>query len=414
MFEILDKAKNLGYSAEIFYAKRSEFSINEEKQIYSRFLNEEGYGLRVFKEGKVGFAYSTRLDDNLLDSAIKSWKISEKDEANEIPKPAKIRYLNLYKKFDLHESVKEKIKELEELKEKINVATLNSTAWITEIGILSTEGMNVNEKRSGISASVSANYKDVGYVGPEIYEARSFRTPSADISELKDSIIEKVRITSERTALDFKPKSVVLTPKAVYYLVLPLLSYAISLENYYRHRSPLKEGEVLNENLKIIDNPMTEESVYSRSFDGEGQESLVNEIINVEVRKFLSNYYWSLKTKRENTASATRGYSSIPYIYPSNLEFYVNNEEEDLSEEGKVFVDEVQGVHTSNFDTGEFSIVGSVAWVVKDGKKISLKEIVITSNLKDLLKGIQKSSKRRLMIGNVNTGDLEIQGLSIV
>ncbi len=414
MSEILDKAKNLGYSAEIFYVKRSEFSINEEKQIYSRFLNEEGYGLRLFKDGKVGFAYSTKLDDNLLDACIKSWRISEKDEANEIPKPTKVNYLNLYKDFDLHEVVKQKIKDLEELKEKINVVTLNSTAWITEIGILSTEGMDVKEKRSGISVSVSANYKDAGYVGPEIYEVRSFRNPSTRIDEMKDTIIEKVRITSERTTLDFKPKSVVLTPKAVYYLVLPLLSHAISLENYYRHRSPLKEGEVINENLKIVDNPIIEDSVYSRSFDGEGQQSLVNELINVNVRKFLSNYYWSLKAKRENTASATRGYSSIPYIYPSNLEFYVNNEEEDLSEDGKVFVDEVQGVHTSNFDTGEFSIVGSVSWIVKEGKKISLKEIVITSNLKDLLKGIQKSSKRRLMIGNVSTGDLEVQGLSVV
>jgi PmbA protein len=103
MFEILDKAKNQGYSAEIFYVKRTEFSINEEKQIYSRFLNEEGYGLRVFKDGKVGFAYSTRLDENLLDNAIKSWKVSERDDANQIPTPNKVNYLNLYKKFDLSE-----------------------------------------------------------------------------------------------------------------------------------------------------------------------------------------------------------------------------------------------------------------------------------------------------------------------
>jgi Predicted Zn-dependent proteases and their inactivated homologs len=415
MFEILDKAKHQGYSAEIFYVKRTEFSINEEKQIYSRFLNEEGYGLRVFKDGKVGFAYSTRLDENLLDNAIKSWKVSERDDANQIPTPNKVNYLNLYKKFDLSEVVKEKIRELEDLKEKkINIVTLNSTAWVSEVGIISTEGMNLSEKRSGISVSASANYKDSTYVGPEIYETRSFRDPSTSIDEMKDSIIEKVQITSERTTLDFKPKSVILTPKAVYYLVFPLLSHAISLENYYRNRSPLKEGELINEKLRIVDNPLIENSVYSRSFDGEGQQSLNNEIINANVKKFLSNYYWSIKAKRENTASASRGYSSIPYIYPSNLEFYVKNEEEDLSEEGKVYVDEVQGVHTSNFDTGEFSVVGSVSWIIKDGKKISLKEIVVTSNLKDLLKGIQRTSKKRLMIGNVSTGELEIQGLSVV
>ncbi|ARM76237.1 TldD/PmbA family protein [Acidianus manzaensis] len=415
MYNIIEKAKDLGYSAELIYINREEYSIEEGDQTYSRYLNEEGYGLRVFKDGKVGFAYSTKLSDSILENAIESLKVSQSDDANKIPPYNKPNYINLYYDFDLIEVAKEKIKELEDIKkEKINVINLNSTTWISKIGIINTEGLDVYEKRSGISVSASGNYKEAGYVGPEIYEYMSFRNPKTDIQQLKEKLVDKVMITKEKNKLDFKPKSVILTPKATYSLIFPLLRYAISTENYYRGRTPFKEGESINDKLKIIDDPTIKESIYSRSFDAEGQQSKVNTIIDGEIKTFLSNTYWANKTKRENTASASRSYATTPIIYPSNISISYKEEYDNLDDENKIYIDEVQGVHTSNFDTGEFSVVGSFSWIIKGGKKISLREIVITSTLKDLLKNIVASTKKREIQGNIITGNLEILNVSIV
>ncbi|AWR97533.2 TldD/PmbA family protein [Acidianus sulfidivorans JP7] len=414
MHNIIDKAKNLGYSAELIYVNREEYTIEEGEQTYSRYLNEEGYGLRVFKDGKVGFAYSTKLTDSILENAIESLKVSEKDEANQVPPYNKPNYINLYNDFDLIEEAKKNMEKLKDLNEKINVISLTSTSWVSRIGIINTEGLDVSEKRSGITVLASANYKEGSYVGPEIYESMSFRNPNTDIQHLKDNLLEKVLITKEKTKLDFKPKSIILTPKAVYSLVFPLFRYAVSLENYYRGRTPFRENEEINKNLKIIDDPTLTESVYSRSFDAEGQQSRINTIIDREMKTFLSNTYWSNKAKKENTASASRSYASIPGIFPSNIIISFKDEYEDLEEENKIYIDEVQGVHTSNFDTGEFSVVGSVSWIIKGGKKISLREIVITSTLKDLLRNIVAVDKKREMYGNVISGNLEILNVSVV
>lgn len=414
MYEILDKAKRLGYQAELFYVIREEFSIEENKQTYSRYLKEEGYGLRVFKDKKVGFAYSTKLSDSILENAIESLKVSKEDEANVIPPVSKPNYITLYKDFDIIEVAKEKLKELEDLKAKVNVISLSATSWVSTIGVINTEGLDVSEKRSGITVYAAANYKESGYVGPEIYEHVSFRDPKRSVEDVKNRLVEKVMITKEKIKLEEKPKSVVFTPKAVYSLILPLLRHAISLENYYRQKTSLREEEEINDKLKIIDDPTILDSVYSRSFDGEGQASKVVTIMDGKIKTFLSNVYWAVKAKKDNTSSAARSYTTIPTISPSNLVISYKDEYENLEEEGKVFIDEVQGVHTSNFDTGEFSVVSSVSWIIRGGKKISLREVVITSDLKTLLKNIVASSKEKISYGNVVSGYLEFIDISIV
>lgn len=414
MYEILDKAKRLGYQAELFYVIREEFTIEEDKQTYSRYLREEGYGLRVFKNRKVGFAYSTKLNESLLENAIDSLKVSKEDEGNLIPPQSKPNYITLYRDFDLVDVAKEKLRELEDLKDKVNVINLSSTTWFSKVGVINTEGLDVSEKRSGITVFATANYKEGSYVGPEIYEYASFRDPKRSVEDVKARLVEKVMITREKIKLEERPKSIVFTPKAVYNLVFPLLRHAVSLENQYRQRTPLKEGEEINDKLRIIDDPTIQESVYSRSFDGEGQPSKVTTVIDGKVKNFLSNLYWSFKAKKENTSSASRTYNTIPIISPSNFIISYKDEYDNLEEENKVVVDEVQGVHTSNFDTGEFSVVGSVSWIIKNGKKISLREVVITSDLKTLLKNIVASSKEKIRYGNIVSGYLEFSDISIV
>ncbi|TRM88012.1 hypothetical protein DJ526_08925, partial [Sulfolobus sp. A20-N-G8] len=76
--KILSKAKSLGYSAEIFYMRRDEYSLELERQSRSRELTEEGYGLRVrvSKPGALSYAKNVSVEvkmrrkDNLAKTYI--------------------------------------------------------------------------------------------------------------------------------------------------------------------------------------------------------------------------------------------------------------------------------------------------------------------------------------------------------
>ncbi|EZQ04871.1 MULTISPECIES: TldD/PmbA family protein [Acidianus] len=408
---ILDKAKNLGLSAEIYYVERKEYEITREKQTFSKSLNESGYGLRVFKDGRVGFAYSTKLEESLLQRSMDTMKVSEKDEANYLPEIKPVNSLPLFYKVDPFEICKTYIEELSDLRGKINVISITSSAYEVKVGLENTEGEKVEETRSGIYAGVIANYVDGSYVGPEIYEYSTFRYPKKDLTTIKDTIISKVQSTAKRIKLDFVPKSVIFTPKAMSELFVPLFSRAISEEYAYRRRTPLRSNDIIKEGLKIVDDPTIGDSIYSRSFDGEGIESKLNVILDGQIKTYLSNTYWARKAHVENTASAYRNYSSQPVISPTNL--LVRYAEHSVEENSKVVVDSVQGVHTSNFDTGEFSVVSPVAWLIKDGKRIGLRELTVTGDLLQLIRGILAISKAEETYGNLTIGNVEVEGISI-
>ncbi|AOL16749.1 hypothetical protein BFU36_08580 [Sulfolobus sp. A20] len=414
--KILSKAKSLGYSAEIFYMRRDEYSLELERQSRSRELTEEGYGLRVFKDKKMGFAYSTVLSESLLDRAIKSWKVSEADNSNEIPRGDKVNVkIPLYYDFDKVEVCKEFIQSFNDM--KVNFVNITCESYINEVGIVNTEGLDQRESRSGIVLSVFANYKDGNVVTPEIHEVKSSRRPSFEIvEEMKRDLEFKVNVSKKRSKLEDliskrggKLSVVIFTPKASSILIGPLLAHAVSQENAYRGKSSIKEGMEINAGLKIIDDPTIPNSIYSRSFDGEGLQSKVNVIIDNEVKMFLNNWYWSLKAGKEPTASAARSYTSIPYISPTNIK--IEHREKLSEDEDYLVVDEIQGVHTSNFDTGEFSVVTSVSWFSKSNEGV--RETTLTGSLVNLLRGIIAESNNVKQYRNIITGDLLISGLSV-
>lgn len=411
--KILEKAKTLGSSAELYSVRRAGRGIRRENQYYGESLREEGYGLRVFKDGKVGFSYSTEVNDELLERALSSMKASEPDEDNVPPPYSKPRYLNLRDDFDVHELPKEIVDSLIDLKDQVNLISIDVEAEEVSVKVVSTEGVDVEETRTGIYVSVMANHKEPGVVSPEIWEGVSSRfRKHIDIDALKLEVVEKVKRTVKRDRLDRKPKAVSFTPKAVASLLGPLLSTAINGENVFRKRSPLKPGELYGR-LTLVDDPEDVASPYSRSFDGEGQLTHRNTLLeNGVFRGPLTNWYWSKKLRVENTCSAVRSFSTVPSVGVSTLD--LEHPEKADEEPGTLVVDQVQGVHTSNWETGEFGVVASVNWYVhSDGVK-GVRESVISGNLKSLLNGITGTYGDKRRYTYVKTSHLVVEGLNVV
>ena|GEM_PF-313479 len=422
---LISRAKNLGISAEIYTIRLKEYQIAKERTYKTIKGEEVGYGIRVIYDNRLGFIYSNNLNDTILDNAIKLAKLSDKDNANTLPSPKPLQKITgLYDNEveDSEEKSKELIKEIIELEEKINLTFTEVVTGVYEVSILSTEGIDVSEKRSIVSIFASGIFKENNIVSPEIYEYRFSHGFHIDINELKEELSEKASVFSKREKIDVKGYDITLTQKAINNLLSPLLSAAVSAENLYRKSTPFNLNEHINENLEIIDDPLEPKLPFSRSFDDEGMPSKQNRIIyNGEIKTFLNNTYWSIKTSLENTNSASRtlygnlipSYSVLPRISPSNLIIKYKRTESNV-EDGTITVDQVQGVHTANYSSGEFSVVASVGWLNKSGERIGLREIVISGDIKNLLKNIVASSKEAKLYGNIVSGKLRVTGLSII
>jgi len=169
--------------------------VRRENQYYARSLQEEGYGLRVFKDGKVGFAFSTILTDDLLEKAMSSIRASEEDVDNVPPPPSRPRHLNLrVRARSTKELPKELMRTLEDLREKVNLVSIDVDVEESTIKIVSTEGVDAEETRTGIYVSVMANYKESGTVSPEVWESASSRfRRGIDVDLIKREVIEKCK-----------------------------------------------------------------------------------------------------------------------------------------------------------------------------------------------------------------------------
>jgi len=165
--------------------------------------------------------------------------------------------------------------------------------------------------------------------------------------------------------------------------------------------------------LTVVDNPEDEMSPYSRSFDGEGQQTSRKVVLEEGVFSRPPHQLVLVqKIKDRKFMLCIRPFASTPSIGVSNLELEHPGRAEETP--GTLVIDQVQGVHTSNWETGEFGVVAPVSWYVENNQIKGVREVVISGNLRSLLEGIVGTygEKRRYMY--LRAGHLVTEGLNVV
>ncbi len=131
--------------------------------------------------------------------------------------------------------------------------------------------------------------------------------------------------------------------------------------------------QVASENLTIYDDGLMPSGMRSWSFDAEGVPQQKTPIIEKGIlRSFIYDNYSARKEGKESTGNALRGgYLSTPNIGPTNFHIMPSNKtcETLLAEvDDGLIVYYLQGAHSSNPMSGEFSVVATPAWQIRDGK----------------------------------------------
>jgi PmbA protein len=185
---------------------------------------------------------------------------------------------------------------------------------------------------------------------------------------------------------------------------------AVKADSVQRSQSPFKGklGEqVASENLTIIDDGLYSAGLRTGIFDGEGAPHQKTPIIEKGILKnYLYDNYSARKEGKESSGNASRsGYLSTPYIETTNFHIQpgTKTQEDILKEVGDgLIIYYLQGAHSSNPVSGDFSVVATPAWKVKGGKiDHSCSGVMLAGNVFELLKNIAVVGSNVRQMGSI-------------
>ena len=384
--KIINIGEKEGFEVEVFISKGISSSIDlDGESIDSVETSKDfGIGVRVIKEGKVGFAYSTKEDIDVVYKAMKNLvedKFVSFAEREKFKEPKGIFYKNILD-LDEEEMLDDLILMRDIAKDEGVIVTGGGVSKSYEHNrIANSNGVDVEEEFTYYSAYLSVIYEnETGYEGLT-------KTKRFDVENIAKKAVELAKKSVNGETITYEGE-IILSPRALSSLLAYTLIPSFSAENVQRNRSVLKDKlgeEVFGENITIIDDGTLDNANYSSKVDGEGCPTKRTVLVENGV---LKSYLYDIKRANieggESTGNGMRGYSSLPYISPSN--FIIEPVDKLENFDNYVYVNGVIGSHTSNPITGDFAVEIQNAFMVKNGEEIPIKKGLLSGNIFECLK----------------------------
>ncbi|BAP61870.1 putative modulator of DNA gyrase [Methanococcus maripaludis KA1] len=383
--KIMEISEKKGFETEVFVSKGKHFSSELDGETLDSIEESDdfGIGVRVIKDKKVGFAYSSKNDIDVVNKAMENL-IYDSDTSFSNPEkythPKGMFYDNVKKLTE-----KELIDALFEMKDilKENKITTVSGGVSNSYGysrIINSNGVDVEEENTYYSASIAGINN-----GETAYDYLT-KNNIFNVKELAENVVEFLK-NPNAVKTEFEG-NIILDQRALNSLLSYTLIPAFNAENVQRNRSVLKdklECEVFGENITIEDDGTRDYSLYSAVVDGEGTKTQKTTLIENGV---LKNYLYDIKRAniegKKSTGNASRGYSSLPSVGPTNIVIEPVEKLENIDE--YLYINTLIGTHTANPITGDFSVEISNSYIMKKGEKTPVKKGLLSGNIFEILK----------------------------
>ena len=185
-----------------------------------------------------------------------------------------------------------------------------------------------------------------------------------------------------------------------------------------------KLGErVASELVTVYDDALMEGGLLTGKFDGEGVPSQTTAVIQKGVLKnFLYDNYNANKANTKSTGNASRSggesYASTPVLEANNFVFNNGNQTPDqlISEiKNGLIVHGVQGAHSSNPESGEFSVVATPVWKIENGTVThALRDVMLTGVFFDVLQNISAMGNNIRQLGQLVAPWIKVENVKVV
>ena len=436
--KLLAEAMNAGFKeAEVYYEKSESFQVLIfEGEIDSYETSEEGgLGLRGLYNGKMGYAYTEKIEEAsigfLINSAKANADVLDEDDGTDIFEGSET-----YAAHDFHSEALaqvptlEKIELIKSIEKKVfaydpRIVTLNYCAlqeFSAERVMANNKGLTLNEKQNGLIIFISAVVKE----GEEM-KTGSFSKMTRDFSELdadaiaKEVAEEALSNLGERS-IPAKKYKVILRHDASASL-LAAFTPIFSAENTQMGQSLLngKVGEqIASAHFTLLDDPTHPDAIAGSNFDGEGVATKKRAIVtNGTLETLLHNRKTAKKDGVETTGHARKSsYKSTLTVAPQNL--YIapgakSKEEMIASTQEGVLITGLSGLHSgASTVSGDFSLAAT-GFYIKDGHIASaVKQMTIAGNFFDYMKDIEETgSDLEFKPGGYGSPSVVVKSLSV-
>ena len=400
--------------ADAFITQGSQMSVDIYEGAPEMFEHAEvsGAGIRAFRAGKMGYAYTADLSEAALakmaKKAYENAAASDADEFNGLPEKEKIysdvESLRLTSEEFNKSTTKEKIEfalriESEAKGFDTRVKGCESVAYAEEaetVALANTNGFLSSYSRQTCYGFADAMAED----NNEVQTGFSYEA-GRSLAELDAVFIGREAAERATVMLGGRPMApatitVVFDP-LVFIQVLTAIAPALSAEAAQKGRSFLSNlvgKKIAPDFFSLVDDGLLPAGIASAPFDDEGVASRTTNIIeNGILRTLLFNAYAARKARVAPTGNGRRGsFKNAPGTSPTNL--FVRpgkrTRQELIAETGDgLYVMGVQGLHAGvSAVTGQFS-AGAYGLIIRNGKLAEpVREITIASTCGDILANI--------------------------
>jgi len=242
---------------------------------------------------------------------------------------------------------------------------------------------------------------------PLVVEYDVRRDLSLDMEGMVKRVADWVRICKTKVNGRSGKHTVIFHPQAY----APLFGYtlipSIRGDNVARGKSKIadKIGDTISsELLTLVDNGIIPGGAATSKADDEGVPRQKTSIIEKGIlRSFLWDTYWANKMGVKSTGNARRNMrQGLVDISPTTLviDSGAREIEEAITEiDHGYYILNVQGAHSSNPESGDFSIVGNPAFLIENGKIIGAVDgLMVSGNIYEVLNNIVEIAKKPIKL----------------
>jgi len=327
--KILAQAKKVAEEAEVFMVSSEEtpvqFEANRLKHIQSKQSNR--IALRIIKDGRIGYATSTRLDDSqdLVDNAVATAEFGTTARF-ELPSLTSYPTVEVYDP-DVESVTMEQMARLTE--EMITTITGHTPGILCEGGItkavittslINSRGGQANYRQSIFGSGIEGQLiRDTDMLF--VWESQNSCHPVLESKSITDAVLKQLEWAREQASAPTKTLPVIFTPNGVASaLVAPLIA-GFNGKTVLEGASPVggKLGKpVFDKKLSLWDDATIDYSPASQPCDDEGVASQRTPLITGgTVSNFLYDLQTAARANTKSTGNGRRSQGGLPSPSPS-------------------------------------------------------------------------------------------------
>ena len=398
-----------------------------------KLAEDSGLGLRVIREGKTGFSFTSDLSpagvDEATSQALVNCRNISEDPYQCLPKPG-----NSYEKLDIYDpgireaTVEQKIElartmELAARSFDRRVKVIESSTYQDGealVAIVNSHGMELSYRGSfcGVYLALAASEGDDSQTGFALdYTLKFDRLKPDEVG--REAARRAVRMLGAAPVAT-RRAAVVLEPYVATGF-LGLIAPALTGEAVQKGRSLFagKLGErVASSKLTAIDDGALPGGIASAPFDGEGVATSRTVLIEKGILQgYLYNTYTAARDGVQSTGNGVRNsFKGSPEVGITNFFFEAGTEpvEKLLSQiKSGIYVTEVMGMHTANPISGDFS-VGVAGLLIENGELTSpVRGMAIGGNILDFLANVDGVGNDLKFFGGRGSPTLRVAEITI-